>query len=78
MPRKIKSNRKRKISTWAKRSKQRGGFVFTFAAISAAIAAAVSASAPAVGTAVASSAAAYATTKLLKKVGGSSRRIRRR
>jgi hypothetical protein len=62
--------RKRKLTTWAKKSKQRGGFIFSLAAIGSAIAAAVSAAAPAVGTAVASSAAAYATTKILQKVGG--------
>jgi hypothetical protein len=78
MTRKKKPTRRRKLHTWAKKSKQCGGFIFTLATIGSAIAAAVSAAAPAVATSVAAAAAGYATTKLLNKVGGSRRKIRRR
>jgi hypothetical protein len=76
MKRKLKSTRRRKIGTWIK--KQKGGFIFSLAAIGSAIAAAVSAAAPAVATGAITAASGYAATKLLQKVGGSRRRIRRR
>ena len=78
MPRKIKPTRRRKLQKWAKRSKQKGGFVFSLSAIGAAIAAAVAAAAPAAATGAVSAAAAYGTSKLLNKIGGGRRRIRRR
>ena len=77
MPRKIKQVRKRKLYKWAKRSKQRGGFIFSLSAIGAAIASAVAAAAPSVATGAVSAAAAYGTSKLLNKIGGR-RRIKRR
>jgi hypothetical protein len=79
MPRKkIRSTRRRKLHTWAK--KQHGGFLFmSLGAIGAAIAAAISSAAPAVATGAITAASGYAATKLLQKVGGSRRkRIRRR
>lgn len=53
MPRKIKTTRRRKLHKWAKRSKQKGGFIFMdMAAIGAAIVSAAAAAALAVTTGV--------------------------
>jgi hypothetical protein len=76
MPRKMKPTRRRTLHKWVKRSKQRGGFVFSLAAIGAAIAAAVSAAAPAVATGALTAASSYAASKILKQVGGRRRRIK--
>jgi hypothetical protein len=79
MPRKIKSVRRKKLHTWAKRFKQKGGFIFSLAALGAAIAAAASAAAPAIATGAVTAASGYAATKILQQVGGAKRRtIRRR
>ena len=90
MPRRIKTRKGGKFQFFESRKsrmkrmvahikKQRGGFIFSLAAIGSAIAAAVSAAAPAVATGAATAAAAYGTKKLLTQVGGRRpRRIRRR
>ena len=70
-----KTNRRSKLKKWAKKN-QRGGFVFSTAAIIAAISAGISAAAPVVGTAALGSATAYGVNKVLTKVGGRRRRIR--
>lgn len=69
-----KPTRRGRLVKWAKKSKQKGGFIFSLAAIGAAIAAAMTAAAPTVGTAVLGATAAYATNKVLKKVGGGKRK----
>lgn len=77
MPRRTtrkKGTRRTKLHKWAKKGKQRGGFVFSLGAIAAAIAAAVSSAAPALATGAATATGAYLTNKVLKKVGGSKRR----
>ena len=76
-----KGGRKMKLRNWAKRArgKQRGGFVFSLAAISAAISAALSSSAAAtVGTAALGAATSYGVTKALESAGGKTGRGRRR
>jgi predicted ABC-type transport system involved in lysophospholipase L1 biosynthesis ATPase subunit len=67
------ARRRRKIRAWIKKTRQRGGFIFSIGAIIAAISAAASAAAPAVATGAISAAAGYAATKLLEKVGGQRR-----
>jgi len=63
--------RRRKIHTWAKRSRQKGGFIFAaLAGLGSLIAAGIAAAAPAVATGVVGAAAGYATTKILESVGG--------
>jgi hypothetical protein len=72
-------NRKRKLHTWAVKSRQRGGFIFTaLASIAALIAAGVSAAAPIAATAAVGAAAAYGTTKALEAIGGKTGKGRRR
>lgn len=89
MPRRIKGRgcgcktggRKRKLRNWAKKGKQRGGFIFSLGAIAAAIGAALtSTTAATVGTAALSSAVAFGTNAALNAATkkGSGRRIRRR
>ena len=80
-----KGGRKMKLRNWAKRGRQRGGFVFSLAAIGAAIAAGLKVAAPLVAKGAITAAAGYATTKTLEGVGGKTgrgrgrrRRIRRR
>ena len=67
-----KKTRRGKLASWVKKSRksQHGGFIFSIGAIIAAISAGISAAAPAVATGALSAAAGYATTKILKKVGG--------
>jgi hypothetical protein len=79
------SGRHKKLHAWARRGrgKQKGGFIFTLAALGSLIAAGVSAAAPAVATGVLTSAAAYGTTRALKAMEGKGkgkprRMIRRR
>jgi hypothetical protein len=90
MPRRIRGRgcgcktggRKRKLHNWAKKGKQRGGFIFSFAAISAAISAALASSTAAtIGTAALSAATAYGTNAALNAAtqkGSGRRRIRSR
>jgi hypothetical protein len=81
------SGRKKKLHAWARRGRQKGGFLFTgMALIGSAIWAGVTAAAPAVAAGALTAAAGYGTTKALEAVGGKtgsgrrkrSRRIRRR
>ena len=74
-----------KLRNWARRGrgKQRGGFVFSLAAIGTAISAALaSSSAATIGSAALGAATSYGVTKALQGVGGKTgsgrRRIRRR
>ena len=80
-----KGGRKTKLRNWARKGRQRGGFVFSLAAIGAAIAAGLKVAAPLVAKGAITAAAGYATTKTLEGVGGKTgrgrgrrRRIRRR
>ena len=80
-----KGGRKMKLRNWARKGRQRGGFIFSLAAIGAAIAAGLKVAAPFVAKGAITAAAGYATTKTLEGVGGKTgrgrgrrRRIRRR
>lgn len=65
------AGRKGKISNWAKKGRQKGGFLFTsLALIGSAIWAGVTAAAPAVAAGAITAAAGYGTTKALEAVGG--------
>jgi F0F1-type ATP synthase membrane subunit c/vacuolar-type H+-ATPase subunit K len=79
MKRVKKGTRRGKLTTWVKKSRQKGGFIFMgLAAIGSAIAAAMTAAAPAVATGIVGAAASYATTKVLQKSFGKGRkRVRR-
>ena len=71
------SGRKKKLHAWAKKGKQRGGFLVTsLALIGSAIWAGVTAAAPAIATGALTAAASYGTTKALQQIGG--RKARRR
>jgi hypothetical protein len=76
------SGRKRKLQAWATRGrgKQRGGFVFSMAAIGAAISAGLASSAgTAITTGALTAASGYGTTKALQAMtGGRRRRLSRR
>ena len=74
-----KSGRKIKLRNWAKKGRQRGGFVFSLGAIGAAISAALASSTAAtVGTAALTAATSYGVTKALESAGGKTGRGRRR
>ena len=78
MPRKQKGGcqngmgRRKKIHTWAKkgRIRQKGGFIFSLAALGSLIASGIAASAGPVATGVLTSAAAYGTTRAIKAMEG--------
>lgn len=73
------SGRKSKVHKWATRGrgKQRGGFIFSMAAIGAAISAGLASTAgTAITTGALTAAAGYGTSKALTAIGGSRRRRR--
>ena len=77
-----KGTRRGKLTTWAKKSKQKGGFLFMgLAAIGSAIATAMTAAAPAIATGAITATSAYAAKKVLEKSfgkGKARKRIRRK
>ena len=66
------------IHKWAKKGRQKGGFLFTgMALLGSAIYAGLSAATPAIATGAVTATAGYGTTKALQQIGGSRRRRRK-